>query len=219
MPRKPRPTRRPALTPERVLATALKLADKKGLEALSMRTLAAALKVEAMSLYNHVESKEHLLDGLVDLVVAEIALPARGGDWKAAMRQRAQDAHAVLLAHPWATQLFLSRINVGPHMLRYIDASLGCLLEAGFSYADADHCWSTLDAFVYGFTLQRLTFPIERGQYAAAARAFLPAIDRAALPSFYALSLEVAEERHDGIQHLELGLDMLLEGFDRLRRR
>jgi AcrR family transcriptional regulator len=202
-----------------VLTTALKLADKKGLEALSMRSLAAALKVEAMSLYNHVESKEHLLDGLVDLVVAEIPLPARGGDWKAAMRKRAQDAHAVLLEHPWATQLFLSRINVGPHMLRYIDASLGCLLEAGFSYADADHCWSTLDAFVYGFTLQRLNFPIERGQYAAAARAFLPAIDRAALPSFYALSLEVAEERHDGIQHLELGLDMLLEGFDRLRRR
>lgn len=219
MPRKPRPARRAPLTPERVLAAALKLADKQGLDALSMRAVAGALKVEAMSLYNHVESKEHLLDGLVDLVVAEIELPRRGGDWRATMRRRAQDAHAVLLRHPWATQLFLSRMNVGPHMLRYIDASLGCLLDAGFTFADADHCWSTLDAFVYGFTLQRLNFPIETTQFAAAARAFLPHIDREALPSFYALSVEVAEERHDGLQHLELGLDMLLEGFDRLRRR
>lgn len=219
MPKKPRTARRAPLTPERVLAVALKLADRKGLDAVSMRSVAAALKVEAMSLYNHVESKEHLLDGLVDLVVAEIDLPRPGGDWKAAMRKRAQDAHAVLLRHPWATQLFLSRMNVGPNMLRYIDASLGCLLDAGFSYAQADHCWTTLDAFIYGFTLQRLNFPIETTEFAAAAQAFLPAIDQAALPHFYALSREVAEERHDGLQHLELGLDMLLEGFDRLRRR
>lgn len=108
---------------------------------------------------------------------------------------------------------------MGPNLLRSIDASLGGLLDAGFSHADAAHCWSPLDAFVYGFTLQRLTFPIEASQYAAAARAFLPMIDREALPSFYALSLEVAQERHDGTQHLELGLDLLLDGFDRLRRR
>ncbi len=219
MPRRTRKPRRAPLTPARVLTAALKLADKQGLEALSMRALAAALGVEAMSLYNHVENKERLLDGLVELVVGQVALPTRGGDWKATMRRRAQDTHAVLLKHPWATQLFMSRMNVGPNMLRSIDAALGCLLDAGFSPADADHCWSTLDAFVYGFTLQRLTFPIATSEYAAAARAFLPMIDRHALPSFYALSVEVAEGRHDGLHHLELGLDMMLEGFDRLRPR
>jgi len=215
----PRPKKRAPLSPEKVLTTALRIADKKGLEALSMRNLAQALKVEAMSLYNHVPGKEALLDGLVERVVGELELPAVGGDWRAAMRGRAMTAHRVLMAHPWATQLLVSRINVGPNMLRYIDRTVGCLREAGFSWAMADHAWNTLDAFTYGFTLQRLNFPLEPEQYASAASQFLPMIPAATHPYMNGLSQEIIAKRHDGLQHLELGLDLLLEGLEAMRTR
>lgn len=212
-----RAKKRAPLTPERVLTTALKMADKKGLDALSMRNLAQTLGVEAMSLYNHVPGKERLLDGLVELVVAELELPAVGGDWKKAMRGRALTAHQVLMRHPWATMLLVSRMNVGPNMLRYVDRTVGCLRAAGFSWAMSDYAWNTLDAFTYGFTLQRLNFPLEPAQYASAAKQFLPMIPEAQFPSMNGLSQEIIAGRHDGLQHLELGLDLLLDGLERLR--
>lgn len=213
-----RPKKRAPLTPERVLTAALKMADKQGLEALSMRNLAQTLGVEAMSLYNHVPGKERLLDGLVELVVGELELPAVGdGDWRKAMRGRALTAHRVLMRHPWATMLLVSRLNVGPNMLRYVDRTVGCLREAGFSWAMSDYAWNTLDAFTYGFTLQRLNFPLEPGKYASAAKQFLPMIPEAVFPYMNGLSQEIIAGRHDGLQHLELGLDLLLDGLERLR--
>ena len=179
--------RRALLSREKVLRAALRMADEDGLESLSMRNLAQALKVEAMSLYNHVANKEAILDGLVELVVSEIEVPAVGGDWRAAMRGRACSAHAVLMQHPWATQLLVSRANVGPTMLRYVDATIGCLREAGFSYALADHAWNAIDSHVYGFTLQKLNFPLKPEEYASAAKDFLPMIPADQYP--YLLSL------------------------------
>src|SRR5690349_14387767 len=111
---------RAPLTRDRVLRAALRMADEDGIDALSMRNLAQALKVEAMSLYNHVANKEDLLDGLVELVASEIEVPSIGGDWRASMRRRAISAHAVLMRHPWASMLLVSRVNVGPNMLRYV---------------------------------------------------------------------------------------------------
>src|SRR4051812_31251772 len=217
MPRK-KTSRRAPLTPDKVLATALEMADEKGLEALSMRTLAKALKVEAMSLYNHVDGKERLLDGLVDRVAGEITLPRPGGDWRAAMRERALSAHAVLLRHPWATMLFVSRMNIGPNMLRYVDATIGCLREAGFSYPLADHAWTAIDAFVYGFTIQKRNFPLEPSEYASSAKAFLPLIPAERFPHLNGMSQEVIAGRHDGLHQLEFGLDLLLAGLERMRQ-
>src|SRR5688500_7650003 len=103
--------RRPPLSAERILRAAIKLADRQGLAALSMRKLATTLKVEPMSLYHHVASKDELLDGMVDQVIGEITLPERGGDWRSAMRARAVSALAVMSAHPWAPMLVVSRIS------------------------------------------------------------------------------------------------------------
>jgi AcrR family transcriptional regulator len=209
--------RRAPLTPEKVLRAALKMADKDGLESLSMRNLARALKVEAMSLYNHVPGKEQLLDGLVELVVSEIELPTPGGDWRAAMRRRAQSAHAVLMQHPWATMLLVARLNIGPNMLRYVDATIGCLREAGFSYPLADHAWNALDAYVYGFTLQKLNFPLDPDEYASSAAQFLHMIPPEQFPYLNGMSQEVIAGRHDGLHQLELGLELLLDGLEKLR--
>ena len=205
------------LTRERVLSAALRMADKDGLELLSMRNLARALKVEAMSLYNHVKGKEDILDGLVDLVASELDVPASGGDWMEAMRQRARTAHAVLLRHRWATMLFVSRLNVGPNMLRYVDATIGCLRAAGFSYPMADHAWTALDAYVYGFTLQKLNFPLDPSEYAPAARQFLPLIPAERFPWLNGMSQEVIAGRHDGVHRLEFGLELVLEGLEGMR--
>lgn len=209
--------RRARLSPDMVLGAALRMADEEGLESLSMRNLAAALKVEAMSLYNHVKSKEDILSGLVELVVGEIEMPTPGGDWRAAMRRRAISAHTVLMRHPWATMLFVSRPNIGPNMLRYVDRTIGCLLEGGFSYPLADHAWNALDAYIYGFTLAKLNFPFEPSEYAAAARQFIHMIPPEQFPYLNGMSQEVIAGRHDGLHQIELGLELLLDGLERMR--
>ncbi len=213
-PRKKGP--RATLTREKVLRAALRMADHGGLESLSMRNVAQAVKVEAMSLYNHVVSKDDLLDGLVDLVAGEIELPRVDGDWKGAVRQRALSAHAALNKHPWATLLFVSRVNIGPNMLRYVDATISCLRGAGFSYPLADHVWTALDGYIYGFTLQKRNFPFDPSEYAATAAKFIHMIPADQFPGLNGMSQEVIAGRHDGMHQLELGLDLMLDGFERL---
>lgn len=210
-------SRRPPLTPERILRAAIKLADRQGLDALSMRKLATALKVEAMSLYNHVANKDELLDGMVDQIIGEITLPAPGDDWKSAMRARAVSALAVMIAHPWAPMLVVSRINVGPNMLRYINATLGTLREAGLSWHVADRAWNTIDNYIYGFALQQQNFPVNPDDYPSAAAAYLPMLSAEHYPYMRELTARVADGSHDGTLDFAFGLEVILEGLERRR--
>jgi AcrR family transcriptional regulator len=213
------PTPRAGLSKERVLRAAVTLADELGIASLSMRKLDEALGVEAMSLHRHVANNDAILDGIVDIVAGEFEAPALGGNWQAALRRRAIAAHEALVRHPWATMLIVSRANVGPAMLHYVDATIGCLREAGFSYAMADHVWNALDSHVYGFTLQKLTFPFEPHEYATMAKAFLPMIPADQFPHLNGLSQQVIDGKHDGLHSLEFGLDLILDGLDKLRRK
>lgn len=207
--------RRNPLNRERVLEAAVQLADEGGLATLSMRKLASSLGVEAMSLYNHVANKDDLLDGMVDRVMGEVAVPSLTGDWRDEMRRRATSAYEMLMRHPWAAMVILTRVNVGPNMLRYVDATIGCLRGAGFSLPEVDRAWNAVDNHIYGFALQRLNFPFEEGEYAAAAREYLPTIPREQLPHLHAMTLEVAEGRHVGVQDFSYGLEMILDGLAR----
>src|SRR3954451_20481908 len=137
-------TPRIPLTRERVLQAAAALADASGSETLSMRKLGEALGVEAMSLYNHVANKEDLLDGMIDVVFAEIELPSGELDWRTAMRRRSTSARAALSRHRWAIGLMESRASPGPATLRQHDAVLGCLRAAGFSAALTAHAFSAI---------------------------------------------------------------------------
>ena len=210
-------TPRTPLSKMRVLRTAMRLADESGIEELSMRKLAQELDVKAMSLYNHVANKDDIIDSIVDLVVSEIEVPNLRSDWKTAMRQRATSAHEVLLRHAWATLPMVSRINVGPAMLRYVDATIGCLYEAGFSLELADYAWNAIDSHVYGFTLQELNFPIETAEYSAKAREYLPMISADIYPYMNQLSQRVADGLYDGLYDFEFGLEIILEGLDKRR--
>jgi AcrR family transcriptional regulator len=215
----PDPAPKIPLSRERVLQMAIRLADEEGIAALSMRKLAQGLGVKAMSLYNHVANKDDLLDGMVDIVASEIAVPSLETDWQTAMRRRATSAHAVLLRHPWATMELVSRVNVGPAMLRYIDATLGCLRAAGFSFEMADHAWNAIDSHIYGFTLQELNFPFEAAEYADVAESYVAMIPADQYPHLNGLTHHVMAGHYDGLHDFEFGLDLILEGLEQLRNR
>jgi AcrR family transcriptional regulator len=169
MPARPRTAAegRLPLNRDRVLAAAVRLADGRGLEGLTMRRLGEELRVEAMSLYGHVANKNELLDGMTDAVFAEIELPGDDVDWRTAMRDRASSARAALNRHPWAIALMSSRTAPGPATLRHHDAVLGALRRAGFSLALAAHAFSAIDSYVYGFALQEATLPFDTAEEAA----------------------------------------------------
>jgi AcrR family transcriptional regulator len=205
------------LSRERVLGAALQLADQGGIDSLSMRKLAQALEVKAMSLYNHVANKDAIIDGIVDRVIREIELPELDIDWQVAMTRRAKSAHQVLLGHPWATLEIVSRVNVGPGMLRYVDATLACLRQAGFSWEMADHAWNAMDSHIYGFTLQALNFPFEEGEYAEAAAGYVAMVPAEKYPYLHQLTGLVMAQAYDGIHDFEFGLRLILAGLEQLR--
>ena len=152
-----KPTRRP-MTRERVLAGALDLADQIGAADLTIRRLADALDSKPMTIYHHVPSKDEILDGIVDLVFAEIDLPDPALDWKPAVRARCVSARSVLARHGWAVPLMESRRSPGPATLRHHDAVVACL-RGGLSLTMTGHAYATLDAYVYGFAIQEAALP------------------------------------------------------------
>lgn len=180
-----------------------------------MRNLATSLGVKAMSLYNHITKRDDIIDALVDQVIGEIQVPDCTCDWRAAMRQRAHSAHQALLRHPWATLAIVSRVNAGPAMLAYIEATLACLVQAGFSPEAADHVWNALDSYIYGYTLQQLKFPFKAEEYREAAAAYLPSIPESRYPHFVGLGRQIINGSYDGLHQLDFGLEPLLNGLER----
>ncbi|MGH3461469.1 MAG: TetR/AcrR family transcriptional regulator C-terminal domain-containing protein [Kribbellaceae bacterium] len=209
--------RRAPLSRERVLRTAIELADQGGLGSLTMRKLGQQLGVEAMSLYNHVANKDDILDGIVDLVVGDIDVPPAGTHWKAAMRQRSISAHQVLLAHPWAAMLVMSRFNIGPGMTRYLDATLGRLREGGFSIEEALDAWHTLDSHLYGFTLQELNLPFGVEETQNVSASVLGQIPAEQYPYVFEVITRIMQTGRD--EDFEFGLDLVLDGLERIAGR
>lgn len=154
-----RPRARPALTRERVVKAALALVDEGGVEGLSMRTVAAKLGVEAMSLYRHVSGKDDLLLGIADLVLSEVDIPSPGTPWREAMRRRALSAREVFLRHPASAIIVESCATMTPSRLRYSDAVVGLLIADGFDPTLAYRAFLLLDSYLYGFTMQELSWP------------------------------------------------------------
>lgn len=209
--------RRTPLSRDRVLRAALELADEGGLEALTMHRLGRRLGVEAMSLYRHVRNKDDLLDGLVDLVFAEIELPADRSDWRRVLRERSVSARAALRRHPWAIGLMESRMTPGPANLRSHDETLAVLLDAGFSAAMATHAYNLVDSFVYGFALQETSLPFSNADELAAMGEMLMAnVPADAYPSLFRVSGELLAAGFDYGAEFEFGLDLILDGLARV---
>lgn len=202
------------LSRESVLEAALELADEAGLTGVSMRKVAGRVGVEAMSLYNHVKNKEDLIDGIVDQVAAQFYLPDVQGDWREEMHKRAVSMHQVMMAHRWATMPLVSRVNTGPFHLRHVDATIGCLVHAGFSYEMTDYAWNALDSHIFGFTLKEISFPFEAEEFAEVARKYQSMIKPETYPYLAGMSDAVMTGNHTGVQDLAFGLDMILDGLE-----
>jgi len=209
------------LTRERVLRAAVALADRDGIAALSMRKLGQELGVEAMSLYNHVANKQEILDGVVDLIVAEIDAPIDGGHWKTALRSRILSARQMLLRHPWASAVIVSRVNITPTMMKYMDTMGGILLGGGFSVDLMHHAFHVLGSRILGFTQELYDDSEAMADNPDVAAVMLQQM-AADFPNMTALATQVT---HEGPQvgtgcdtqfEFEFGLDLILDGFERL---
>lgn len=212
---------RPRLDRERVLAAGVALADEAGIDALSMRRLGERLGVEAMSLYKHVSNKEDLLDGMVDSVFAEIALDTGARSWRRAVRDRALSVREVLRRHPWAVPMMQSRSRPGPSTLGHLDALIGVLRGAGFSVVLTAHALSVVDAYVYGFAMQEKALPFDTEERSTElAQQILASMPAGAWPHLVELSREhVLKPGYDYGREFEWGLDLVLDGLERARRR
>ena len=211
---------RESLSRERVLRAAVELADREGLEALSMRRLAVELGAGAMSLYHYVPNKEQLLAGMIDIVFDEVELPEPGGDWKAALRRRAQSTREALNRHRWAVGR-MEGTHEGIANARVHDAVLGCLREAGFSLELTVQGMSVQDAYIYGFSLQEKDIPFETAEEGAAVAESQGWDDPALAEQFPYLAEvvagHVAKVGYDFAESFEFGLDLILDALERAR--
>ena len=198
------------------MRAAIDLADEQGIGAVTMRAVAARLGVEAMSLYNHVKNKDEMLDGMIDLVVEEIDLPADTDDWREAMRCRAVSAHEAFARHLWAPTLIDSRETSGPARLRYFDWVLGTLVRAGFSYEGASRCFSVLDSYIYGFGRQQFNLSVEGIPPEVMAEMFRAAVPADVYPYLHRMATEAMETGYDAEADFDFGLEVILDGLDKM---
>jgi AcrR family transcriptional regulator len=185
----------------------------------STRKLAERLGVRAMALYHHFRNKDELLDGMVDLVFAEIELPSADVDWQAAMRRRGASMREALKRHPWAIGLMDSRVDPGGATLRHHDTVIGCLLAGGFTIAGAAHAFSMLDSYIYGFAIQEHALPIsDGGDFEAAAEEMIAQVSAEQYPHLTAMAAEHAlKPGYDYGDEFAIGLDLIIDGLDRRR--
>jgi AcrR family transcriptional regulator len=209
--------RRDRLTRERVLRVAMDIADRGGLEALSMRKLGQALGVEAMAFYHHFANKDEIVDGLIDLVFDEVEIDATGRDWRETMRRRALSLRAALSRHPWSVGLMESRRRPGPSNLRHHDAVIGTLLAGGFSMAGAAHAYSLLDSYIYGFALTKLNLPFRSAeQVSDVAAEMLQPFPADQYPNLVAFITQHAlRPGYDYDEEFEPGLELVLDAIAR----
>jgi len=209
--------RRRPLSRDRVLRAAIRLADEGGLESVSMRKLGQVLRVEAMSLYKHVVNKDDILDGIADLVMGDFEVPSGEVDWKTAIRRSAISTHQVLLRHPWASSLIESRLNAGPARMRYLDALIGVLSAAGFEMAHIIRAIMALDSHTYGFVLQEMAWSFDTENAPEMAETFARGLPAGDYPNLLAMAEMAATAPGGAHVDFEFGLDLILDGLERLR--
>ncbi len=221
-------TARSPLSRDRVLETAMTIADAEGLAAVSMRRIAGDLGVEAMSLYHHLPSKDALLDGLVERLAAAIMNESssieltEGGDWRDEVRARSLAARRVMIRHPWGPALITSRAAIPVEVQAVFEAVLAAMIRGGLSYRVAHRGMHALSSMVLGFVQEPFSAP-------SAGTAEQPVLDETMIAAmadvFPHTAAMVAEELHsesdaslgwcDTQTEFEFTLGLLLDGLDR----
>ena len=206
------------VTRDLVLATALELIDRDGVEALSMRRLAAALGRDPMILYRHAPGKAALLDGVVETVLAQLHVDPAAPDWAGQLRAVARSYRALAVAHPNVVPLLVTRPLATPlalrprGTLRPLEDILALLTQAGFSGPDALHVYRALFGFLNGHLLNELQELVENpDETEDLLRLGLHRLPLSEFPLLRGLAHALAA--YDGATELESGLDILLTGL------
>jgi AcrR family transcriptional regulator len=201
------------LSRDRILEQAVQIADAEGVEALTMRRLADELGFEAMSLYRHVKNKDDVIDGIVDLVLAEFESPAAPGEWDDAIRRSAISVNEALDRHPWGTDVLMGRIR--PARLAYMNELLGRLREAGFSADTTYTAYHALDAHIFGFAFWLASHTAVPPDVAERIVREIPLDDYPYLAEHR--DQHLTEGPHRDESAFEFGLDLILDGLRKLR--
>lgn len=200
------------LSRDRILAAAVEFADEEGVDALSMRKLAASLGFEAMSLYNHIANKNDLTTGMVDWIAGDMARVEPGRPWKAAVRDMSISGHDVLVEHRWAVPLWTNSMP-GPNRLLLMEDLLAAFRIGGFSPRLAHFGFHAVTMHVVGFTLQQLNYADTNSATEDAAAAFVATLD----PEQFPYMIEHVEYHMLGDEgsDFEFILDLILDGLER----
>lgn len=213
---------RAPLTRARILDAGIELADHHGLDGLSMRKLAAQLGYEVMSLYNHVDNKLDLVEGMLDLVAGEAELPDPATvDWKSGLRQVAIDQHEILLRHRWAGPLLSSHFP-GPNRWRIAETILALLVAGGFDGHLRDLGYHAITLHIGGFTAQQIAYETDDDTTAAGLARVGRELDVDAFPlmsdhiQYHTDPEHTPGERPDEFRFV---LDLVLDGLEQRRDR
>jgi len=206
------------ITRDVILAAALDIIDRDGADGLSMRRLARALDRDPMILYRHAPNKAALLDGVAEMVLAQLTVDADDPDWAAQLRAVARRYRALALAHPNVVPLLVTRplaTPLGlrpPGTLRPLEDILTLLTRAGYSGPDALHIYRALFGFLHGHVLNELQELVEKPDETDDLLRL--GLHRLPIGEFPLLrSLATALACYDGAAELERGLDILLTGL------
>ena len=209
---------RTPLSRDRVLTVAVAVADRDGIEGLSMRRLGQELGVDAMALYRHVQSKDDLLDGILEMVVGEIDRTRSDGTWKHALREQVIAARRVMLRHPWARRVLEERGTAGVAIIGYVESILAILLDGGYTLDLAHHTLHVMGSRIFGFS-QDLFDDSGRSDPSPEAAANLAQVMAERYPRVTALAGSVSHEgvlgRCDDDFEFAFGLDLILDGLER----
>jgi AcrR family transcriptional regulator len=206
------------ITREVVLAAALEIIDRDGVDGLSMRRLARALDRDPMILYRRAPSKAALLDGVADTVLAGLRVDSADPDWASQLRAIARRFRALALAHPHVVPLLVTRPLAtplalrAPGTLRPLEDILALLTRAGFSGPDALHIYRALFGFLHGHVLNELQELVDNpDETDDLLRLGLHRLPIREFPLLRSLAPVLAT--YDGAAELERGLDILLTGL------
>ena len=203
------------LTQEAIIEAAAEVADAGGVAAVTMRSVAKILGVEAMSLYYHVANKDALLDSLADWVFEQITLPDVEDKWRIGMVARAHSARSVLSKHPWALGMLESRPTPGEKLLRHHDSVLGCLLRGGMTPVLAAHAFSAIDSYIFGFVLNEASLSSEPENSEQEGFSAPVAKQAEKYPNMALIAMAAMNDFNFTFEdEFDYGLSLILDGFD-----
>jgi AcrR family transcriptional regulator len=207
-------SRRAPLTQERIVDAALRVMDAEGLEAVTMRRIGRELGVEAMSLYNHVEDKDDILNGVTERVMTEFEYPPFSGDWLEDARAMAREWRRLLGLHPSVCQLLAERHKPleGLASYRAMDAALGLLRSAGLSDRDAAQAFNALGSYILGYVTMEQGLMLGNDEENARQHDMaMDALQGSGLDNVVACLPHFAECNPD--HQFEFGLDLIFRGI------